>query len=608
MKKNKLAFSLVSSFIAAIAMSSCSQDVTSSKDSLVTFEGYNGEKISLVTNEMYEKYRKTSDGITKFYNAIMESIIRYEFKSGELAGKTDSTYSSIVKDAEKNVKGQKEQAKNNAKTNGTSYKKEWKSILESKGVETEKELLELFIYQLEKEEVEDWFYEENKESLKNEYIGVDNDGNKIESDVSSSLPYHIRHILVSISGGSTEFARSTISSSEAKKLATVAKELVEGKTTFGQIAFTRSDDEGSAVKFGDVGIMDLDTSFVNEFKLGIYAYDSKVHASLNKSNAAIESGLGLNGEYGESTTTVKDKIDSIGLTYVPHSAFEKIGEEAETEKDNDGNPVNDGDASYYPRNIYWNKYLNHHNPFVITNNELNAADINGNSNTVISVDDAVVGQPGFRYVEGVSKTLAQKVLTDEEGRVIIGVRSEHGIHLMVMQKSIYDFAKGGNTTALTSLSEYYTSLTPDDDGFPTYTVDGKSVNKMTYVNYLNTTDKSTIKERADEIKEKVKSFDATYDYRLYKELKENSKITFNTSNGINLEDQIDELIERTQENNRFNDAKTIEKSWRTYLELIDLQQANRTDKRLVSETCAINFKNAANNPEYQEGGRCYVKK
>lgn len=607
MKKSKLTVSLVSSFIAAIAMSSCSNDVTSSKNSLVTFEGYNGEKINLITDSMYEKYRNTSDGITKFYNAIMESIIRYEFKNGELAGKTDSTYSAIVKDAEKNVKGQKEQAKNNAKTNGTSYEKEWETILEGKGVESEKELLELFIYELEKEEVQDWFYEENKETLKNEYLGVNNDGSKVESKVSSSLPYHIRHILISISGGNTEFTRATISSSEAKKLATVAKELVDGKITFGQIAFTRSDDESSAVKFGDVGIMDLDTSFVNEFKLGIYAFDTQTNKAAGKANDAIESGLGLKGEYKSST--VETKIDEIGLTYVPYAAFEKIGEEAETEKDKDGNNVNDGDASYFPRNIYWNKYLNHHNPFVITNNSLNALTNDGNGGTLTKVNDASEGQAGWRYVSNICTSKDQRVLTDENGRVIIGVRSEHGIHLMVMQKSIYDFDEGGSNTAVTSLGEYYTSLTPDDDGYPTYTVDGKTLDKVTYVNYLNTSDKSAIKERANDVKDKIKSFDATYDYRLYQELKKDSKIKFNTVNGVSLEEDIDNLISRTQENNLFNDAETLEKSWRTYLELIDAQNEQRAkEDRLILETCAINFKDAANSADYKERGKCYVKK
>lgn len=606
MKKNKLSLSLVSGFIAALAMSSCSNTVTSSKDSIVSFEGYNGETISLITNEMYEHYRDTSDGITKFYNAIMEAIIRYEFKSGELAGKTESSYATIVKDAEKNVAGEKDKARSNAETNGTSYSTEWDAILESNGVESEKELLEKFIYQLEKEEVEDWYYEENKNQLRKEYIGIDNTGNAVDSDVSSSLPYHIKHVLVKLASGSSEFARSTITSTEAKNLATVALELANSKNTFGNVAYVRSEDDGSATNFGDLGVMDLDTSFVNEFKLGIYAYDAILSRSVASRNEAINTQLGFKGDY--SSTTVGEKVDDIGLQYVPYEVFAKLGEVAEVEKDDNGNAVNDGNTAYYPRNIYFNKYLNLHNPFVISNNTVKVDALNGQGGTIdTSVVDATEGKTGWRYVEGVCTSADQRVLTDENGHVIIGVRSEHGIHFMVMQKSIYDFSVGGTTTAVPSLEEYYTTAIPGEDDYPTYTVGDKTYDKLTYVNFINTNDKSTLKERAETIKNSVKSFDSTYDYRLYDYFIDQGKISFNETNGKNLGEQISSLISSTKEYNEWNDAKTLNDSWRTYLELIELQYENRIDERLIPETCAIGF-NDPDSPLYQEGGICYVKK
>ncbi|MGM9873819.1 MAG: peptidylprolyl isomerase [Bacilli bacterium] len=606
MKKSKLSLSLVSGFIAALAMSSCSNTVTSSKDSIVSFEGYNGETISLITNEMYEQYRNTSDGITKFYNAIMEAIIRYEFKSGELAGKTESSYATIVKDAEKNVKGEKDKARSNAETNGTSYSTEWDAILESNGVESEKELLEKFIYQLEKEEVEDWYYEENKNQLRKEYIGIDDTGNAVDSDVSSSLPYHIRHVLVKLASGSSEFARSSITSTEAKNLATVALELANGKNTFGNVAYTRSEDDSSAVNFGDLGIMDLDTSFVNEFKLGIYAYDAILSRDDASRNDTINAQLGLDGTY--SSTTVGSKVENIGLQYVPYEVFTKIGEVAETEKDDEGNVVNDGNSAYYPRNIYFNKYLNLHNPFVISNNKVNTDALNGQNGVVdTTVVDAPIGKTGWRYVEGVCTSLDQRVLTDENGHVIIGVRSEHGIHFMVMQQSIYNYSLGGETTEVPSLEEYYTTAIPGEDEYPTYTVGDKTYDKLTYVNFINTNDKSTLKERASTIENSIKSFDSTYEYRLYEFFVGQGKITFNATNGVNLGDQIQSLIDSTREYNEWNDAKSLNDSWRTYLELIELQYDNRTEKRLVPETCAIGF-NDPDSPLYQPGGVCYVKK
>ena len=84
MKKSKLSFGLVTSFIAAMSLSACGSNVTSKKDALVTFKPYGeGETIDIVTDEMYQKYHKTTDGISKFYSQILEVLIRYEFEKND---------------------------------------------------------------------------------------------------------------------------------------------------------------------------------------------------------------------------------------------------------------------------------------------------------------------------------------------------------------------------------------------------------------------------------------------------------------------------------------------------------------------------------------------
>ena len=80
MKKSKLSITLVTSFIAAMAMSACSS-VSSSKDAIVTFTPYGTkESIDLITDDVYNQYGNTSAGISKFYEKILEVLIRYKFK------------------------------------------------------------------------------------------------------------------------------------------------------------------------------------------------------------------------------------------------------------------------------------------------------------------------------------------------------------------------------------------------------------------------------------------------------------------------------------------------------------------------------------------------
>ena len=338
---------------------------------------------------------------------------------------------------------------------------------------------------------------------------------------------------------------------------------------------------------GDLGIMDTSTSFVNEFKLGIYAYDAIL--SGRTENTTIEAGLGI-------TSDVKAELAG-GLSYVPYEAIKELGNVKDV-TDDDGIRVNGGNENYYPRNILWNKYLNHHNPFVITNNVRNPNDLNGETTSVdVTITEAAAGKTGFRYVPGVCATTNQKVLTDEAGRVLIGVRSEHGIHLMVMQKSIYDFDATANGI---SLNDYYTTYTPADAQYP-------NVNVPTYVTYLSNASQSVLNERATKVKDTIKSFDSTYGYRLYNYFLDQYKLTFNGDLG----EEISNYIAAQQEYNIWTNEKDMAKAWRTYLELLDVQEANRTTERLIPEVCAIKFRDAYNSKgelydaDFKEGGQCY---
>lgn len=627
MKKSKLSLSLVSAFIASLSMSSCS-DVTSNKTAFVTFTGYDGQSIAVISNDLYHDYINSSSGVSVFYNAMLEVLIRYEFEDSnsvlrkisaqyEASGDEDKQISSITtikSNAKEKLAGYQKEAKQNAASNNTSYDTEWEDILTDNGVESEEEFLQKLIYDAEKDEVEDWYYNVNEESLLAEYIGVDASGNPLSDDdkvVSSKYPYHIRHILASLSSGSSDYYDGTITESEASTLGNITKALVDGKLSFGNIALQFSGDESSAALNGSVGIMDLDTSFVSEFKLGIYAYDA-IYSNNSEEDVSIAAGLGLEDEFSDTGLTVAQQLEEIGLAKVPYEAFQKIAETYDTDTDAKGRLVNDGNTSYFPRNIYYNKYLNHHNVFVITNNSIdenliNSPDGEVTSDTTIdeSLTEANEGSCGFRSVENVTEG-NQMILTDENGNPIVCVRGEYGIHFMIIEKSIF----------ASDVDAYYSTLTPDDSDY--------DADADTYVNFVGGNDKSVYIERADEIVNLIKGFDSTYDYRLYEYFlaAENGKVSFHTDSDsdaiLDLAASIEKYIETQRTYNDWNSSNDLNESWDEYLELIELQQQYRTEvyadtntteevtrTRLMPEMCALKYSNGIDDEIYQEGGLCY---
>lgn len=618
MKKTKLSLCLASSFVAAISLAACGNGVTSSDNAIITIKDSNGLTRNILTDSVYASYKKETTGVSQFYNAILESLIRYEYENPNQSirewTKSIKRKATIEEEAKSNVKNDKNTADENAKSNGTSYEEEWKKILDSHNCEDEAELLQYYVYQIEKEDITDKFFlNQNDTTLTTEWIGINEDGEKASEEVKGVFPYHIRHVLISISGGSTNFYDGTITQDEANNIGNVMNALLDVNYSFSDVAQKFSGDSGSAAKGGDVGIMSTTTSFVNEFKLGIYAYDAIYnHNTAETKNDVIKEGLGLDEAY---TFALKNKdgsavtetsaanafaylINDGKLQTVPYEAFLKIKSFAETTTNAKGKQVNNNNTHYYPRNVLYNYYLNFHNPFVITNEKLDAK--SGLVDPTAKLENDHFNADG--------------ILTDGNGNVIIGVRSEHGIHLMIMEKSIYDFDAAEVDPNEASLEEYYTSHVPSDDEFPRTQAGAL---KETYVNFITTTDASTYTARANEVKNAVKSFDSTYDYRLFE------YILNIEANNISIKDaelrtNIAEYISRTRTNNKQAAYDTLNSAWRTYTELVALQYDNRTvwtdvqtttkDFKMIHPRCAIGFKDHTGDENaWKEGGVCYYE-
>ena len=631
MKKSKLSITLVTSFIAAMALTACNE-VTSNKQAIVTFTPYGSkEPIALITDDVYNDYKDTSAGVSKFYDKILEVLIRYEFKEKGF-DKGELKYEEIENWAKNQVQEQKDKAKANAKSNGTKYDDEWDAILESNDVESSEELKQKFIYEKEKDVITKWYADDVDEKLSREFIGLDANGAvKAQSDdgIKAAMPYHIRHILVKVdeaSDAQEKFYKGTISESQAQLLYDTVTTLASSKYTFSQVASMYSED-GSASSGGDVGIMtNAATSgslgMVSEFQLGLYAYDVKY--SGRTQNDEIENGLGFNSNVRvkNDTGVLVDKTAKEALpakaVVVPYEAFVKLGDYAKVTADKYGNKLANGSATVYPRNVIWNKYLNIHNVFVIQNLECGATAFNSETaNTEFSNLVGTDPVPGTVEAAG-NKTgfNAQGYLTDGNGNIIIGVRSEYGIHFMTIEESMYD----------DNLVQYYSTKLPGETDY--------SANS--YVGYIESQNKDDYKKRADDIKSKITSFDSTYDYRLYQWFSSADagefKVTINFSETAgDLGEKLDSYILLQKESNAIKQEEGLEKVWKNYIRLLDVQNDNRNAKpwktpnptgdgtdspwltRLVSEQIAQDFFKLYDDPEnnkalykeFAEGGNYY---
>ncbi len=673
MKKSKLSIGLVTSFIGALALTACDSTpaVTSSKESIVDFVGYNSEdeKITVDIDKFYSEYGDSEEGTTLFYNAVLEALIRYEYKGLSTEDQSLKSYEAIEKEAKEKVTTQKRVAEVNANSNGTSYEDEWDSILESHDCETEEDLKEYFMYELEKEAINEWYYKKNQDnveagqlSLMDQYLGIDKDWktvarpldtqNNDTHEYESVFPYHILHVLVKLGADATDYSRATITSAEAEKLWNVVRKLMDSSYTFEEVAFKESEDSSNTA-YGDVGMMSTQTSFYNEFKLGIYAYDallSGVNVENNDSKA-IYSAFGIDSDdtvvtkvklnadgtaeetketvktlaVKEMTTDVQNAVTGYGenegyaaLPTIPYDVFKRIGELKDEDKIGTFEP--EAGAVAYPRNILFNQFLNFRSPFVITNQDITIAD-NADKVTVAAHDfeDNTAGNfylPENNFVEDAVPALAGKsVLTDGNGNVIIGVRSTAGIHFMVMRKSVFyntnkAVVRGTGTKADVTLQDYYTTANPSDANYPA----------ETYVNMTKSDDSSYYTNRINTIKNKLKGqdssdvFDAAYDYRIYQMLytRLENEIKFfdetDTTASV-VEANIDQKIKLLREAKYLSNVDSINDAWAEYLAQLRHQNKIRSYKGMLSTGCVFKWSRGNDNDrkEFEKGGACYVK-
>jgi hypothetical protein len=533
-----------------------------------------GAVTGYTADALFGQYQNNEFGVSKFVESVTELVIRNQINQEDAT--TQALRAEILRKADISVDGVKETARTNASTNGTNYNDELETLLESYNVEDLEELKDYFAYRTMKQEVEDRYFDANKESFLT--------GNEFGPGyLNERLPYHVKHILVKVSAAGADLYNGRISEVEAKKLFAVANRLAIQKNdeTFGEVAREMSED-GSKEQFGDLGIMSKATSFVNEFKLGVYAYD----AVFNQDADVVSKAELLN-----VPETAVEYFDELGLGTIPFHAFESLNRFANVTKDERGNPVNNNDSLYFPRNIIFNQYFNRHNIAVITPEKLEGGNYD---------------YKGFKQVDELADELeGRKVLTDENGKVILVVRAGtgsgesgyQGIHFIVVERSaLVDIQDG------VSLEDYYTTEIPGNPNYPK--ADGRDM--VTFVNF-NVTTQANYRTRSETVRNEIRNFDKFFNFRMLEQLIDEQEVTFIDEG---LEEAVLRYIDVTRRSAAFDQELQELNTWNSYIEFLEYQEFQR--QRLIDEDCAYAYRFNdggiySETDDENERGICYVQ-
>ena len=515
MKKNKLTFGLIAALLSVGALAACNE-VTEAEGVVLSYTDANGNKLDYTAADLFGSYQVGTSVANTDFTHIKEALIRKYYETG--SGK--SSLDSLKKKANNDVDGYKKEAKKNAETNGTSYDAEWEKILKSQDVENLDELFDKMLYNREKEDFDSYGFYGKSAAVKNQErdgkayvtengnIKYDERGNAVLSDkdffpastdfgeaskgyLEDQMPYHVTHVLLPVSGTSeTNATTATINANEAQNLGEFIIKLAKGNkaagshnTTFNDIAKDYKGDPGSAANYGDLGIMDFSTSFVQGFQYGVYAYDAYFNTATN----AYADAKGLKDNLrpsadGEYYNAAGEKV-ALSTAFEAGGIYDEIGEipfgvalalsneDVYSNFPTLGYRVNNGSETYFPRNILFNKYFNTHKIAVITPdsipfNNYAVESLDGNGNKIIhyvpnaqeaeAKADVLTGADFTteKKVDGVGAYLTDEypgfsrkvsiggakrnVLTTEKGQVVLAVRGDSGtagVHFIVVDRS-----------------------------------------------------------------------------------------------------------------------------------------------------------------------------
>ncbi len=536
-----------------------------------------------------------------------------------------------------------EAAETNAKNNGTTQQEERENILDNAGVDSLSEYRDSLYLAEQTTAASDSFYSDNNinTSLLNDYIEED-------------WPYHVKHILVKVDADDNDYHRGEISSDNAKNIANVVERLASGDETFGDVALSMSEDTGSdsttgkssKEQYGDLGIMDKNTSYVAEFKLGTYAFDmyynkdtASTSYTLNDSTVTAASALGPStGSTASSLLSTSFDYGSgsydnaIPISAIPYTSAVALDYYSETDKSDSGHDVTNATENNYPRNVIFNSYYNNHAPSLIYFDDVS------DLTTLFDIDsddpayaeaESVIENASFKTASEVFKdssllpvqwnysvdldasdaddvynpTATQidpnaKILTDEQGNPILVVRAGtsssssdsdsssssgyEGIHFIVVQKDPFDTGAADTDSALSTLNDYYNVSLAN----------AQTSGVSNFVNYIYSTDSDDYNNRAKVIKNAVKATDSNMDFKLYDYIKDKALETY-TVDATSIESRVDQYIDSTEAQNDYTSQTSYDTAWSDYVKKVNFQFNSQSMKEAVPTSAITDFNNGS---------------
>jgi hypothetical protein len=647
MKKLRKSLIVGLSALTLTSLASCA--ITTKEDYIVeyTYTASDGTVVvnSITAQDMYERYLKLNvkDKAKSLFDTVYELTVRLAFDSS-VNGPMSSYLSLVKSEADKAVKEAQDKA-DTANTSWEDYLNDTLGYTDPNMSTAEKE----HQYRLDQElasmksKVSDQYYDTFKDR-KNSDDELQKKYNLVWGDdgyLTTKLPYHVRHILVKAGGSSDNYTSNEISEDQATKLVRVIRSLTEidgENVTFGSIAGIETDDSGSKSTNGEY-LMDTSTSFVNEFKLGVYTYEALLNENTSDEYATKDNEKSFNiPGYGSSDTdTDASFLTSLGATYIPYQAIDELDTYKSITKYNNQN-VNEGKTQYYPRNIIFNKYFNVHNVGFITNEKvvvpdgdsLVERDYNDGTTWKSDIDDNGKYTTGDTYLTGdAAKNFKlvdgfgdKPVLCDEKGNpimVVMNSTSSGGLHFIVVERSPLVDSVTEEDGRTVSLNEYYAPVNPLTDNGVNYETNRKYYNpdfpgvnndesqgaltdpKSTYVYGKLKTTVEGYNTKVTELKNKYESYQGDIkNFKIFDRLAETNNYDIKIKDE-NAQELVEKYREQVEVSTAETSASSLKTAWDTYTNAIKKQQTDRKNG-LIPETCALNF---GKSDYYSEGKLCY---
>ena len=668
MKTGKRSLSLAMSILAIASLTACDDDYNYPdakwKEGIIV----NVDGKDYKYDEIYQLFDNSKGSAQAYFNVAKNILAQL------VTPKTDTMLSNV----DTKINDLKNTWKTNARTNNTSYKEEQEKTFDSENVEDLDELREKYISQQQVEKNSQDFYEINANGVTDPSYTYYISEQMTKDYVTNQAPYHVSHVLVKVDASSDGegYWNGKITADNAKKIGNAVR-MLASSDSFGSVAQLVSEDEGSAKMYGELVTttegsqsvaMEKTTSYINEFKLGLYAYEAYLNPKTKAAevNTAVRASLRVPGQASKSSsfdykndTAVSELITDgtlvgkNGAFGIPLSKAITLGYVADVEKNIvDGSKVDYASETQYPRNILFNNYFNYHGVnFLYDDSDTyeaeflkDAIEVGAHSGeTILTKDDVknklpskyaeyeyVTGQLSkidagkFKTVEGISDNLynynfdaitKQSVLTKIPTSKTILVEKDTDTNPAIIVRGGSSGYQGihfivvNNDPFVNSQNtyQYYRTNIPDASADPASAKSADYSTNPSLINYVKAdiNSNTTYNARRDAVVAAVKASDSNIDFRLYEEnIKKFGADKFNELLG-DYAGIINKYIEITKESSELGKNSSLDESWETYIQTLALQE-EITPRGLVPEVCVSAFEGGSYGTLLE--GICHVEK